>query len=175
MSLVPVGACDAGGPAASVDGSHLRFIPLFCSLSPPAGSARGRLLWCATSATHWRSGAPRHAQLERSSADLSAARRPPGVAAARRRPPEGEALPSVRTLASQYLINPLTVSRALQALVDEGLVESRRGVGMYVRDGARIRLLHTEREQFLQEEWPRLREKLRRLGLKPQDLNWEDA
>ena len=85
-------------------------------------------------------------------------------------PPEGEALPSVRTLASQYLINPLTVSRALQALV-----ESRRGVGMYVRDGARIRLLHTEREQFLQEEWPRLREKLRRLGLRPQDLKWEDA
>ena len=90
-------------------------------------------------------------------------------------PPEGEALPSVRTLASQYLINPLTVSRALQALVDEGLVESRRGVGRYVRDGARIRLLHTEREQFLQEEWPRLREKLRRLGLRPQDLKWEDA
>ncbi|WP_310735313.1 GntR family transcriptional regulator [Mitsuaria sp. TWR114] len=49
-------------------------------------------------------------------------------------PPEGEALPSVRALASQYLINPLTVSRALQALVDEGLVESRRGLGMYVRD-----------------------------------------
>ena len=90
-------------------------------------------------------------------------------------PPEGEALPSVRTLASQYLINPLTVSRALQALVDAGLVESRRGGGMYVRDGARIRLLHTEREQFLQEEWPRLREKLRRLGLRPQDLKWEDA
>ena len=90
-------------------------------------------------------------------------------------PPEGEALPSVRTLASQYLINPLTVSRALQALVDEGLDESRRGVGMYVRDGARIRLLHTEREQFLQEEWPRQREKRRRLGLRPQDLKWEDA
>ena len=90
-------------------------------------------------------------------------------------PPEGEALPSMRTLASQYLINPLTVSRALQALVDEGLLESRRGMGMYVRDGARIRLLHSEREQFLQQEWPRLREKIRRLGLGPQDLNWEDA
>lgn len=90
-------------------------------------------------------------------------------------PPEGEALPSVRALASQYLINPLTVSRALQALVDEGLLESRRGMGMYVRDGARIRLLHSEREHFLQEEWPRLREKIRRLGLKPSDLNWEDA
>ncbi|OWQ85346.1 GntR family transcriptional regulator [Roseateles aquatilis] len=90
-------------------------------------------------------------------------------------PPEGEALPSVRTLASRYVINPLTVSRALQALVDEGLLESRRGMGMYVRDGARIRLLRTEREQFLQEEWPRLREKLRRLGLTAKDLKWEDA
>ncbi|WP_067069288.1 GntR family transcriptional regulator [Roseateles chitosanitabidus] len=90
-------------------------------------------------------------------------------------PPEGEALPSVRTLASRYLINPLTVSRALQALVDDGLLESRRGLGMYVRDGARIRLLRSEREQFLEDEWPRLREKLRRLGLGPKDLTWEDA
>lgn len=88
-------------------------------------------------------------------------------------PPEGEALPSVRTLASQYLINPLTVSRAMQALVDNDLVESRRGMGMYVRAGARERLLKSEREQFLQHEWPALRAKLRRLGLKPQDLNWE--
>lgn len=90
-------------------------------------------------------------------------------------PPEGEALPSVRTLASRYLINPLTVSRALQALVDDGLLESRRGLGMYVRDGARVRLLRSEREQFLEDEWPRLREKLRRLGLGPKDLTWEDA
>ena len=90
-------------------------------------------------------------------------------------PPEGEALPSVRTLASRYLINPLTVSLALQALVDDGLLESRRGLGMYVRDGARIRLLRSEREQFLEDEWPRLREKLRRLGLGPKDLTWEDA
>ena len=88
-------------------------------------------------------------------------------------PPEGEAMPSVRNLASQYLINPLTVSRALQALVDNGLVESRRGMGMYVMPGARRRLLHSEREQFLQKEWPALREKLKRLGIGANDLNWE--
>lgn len=90
-------------------------------------------------------------------------------------PPEGQAMPSVRVLASQYLINPLTVGRALQSLVDEGLLESRRGLGMYVRDGARHRLLHSEREHFLRHEWPLLRAKLRRLGLAADDLNWEDA
>lgn len=90
-------------------------------------------------------------------------------------PPEGEAMPSVRTLAGQYLINPLTVSRALQALVDNGLVEARRGVGMYVQPGARQRLRQSEREQFLQQEWPALRARLRRLGLGAEDLNWEET
>jgi GntR family transcriptional regulator len=89
-------------------------------------------------------------------------------------PPEGQALPSVRQLAGQYLINPLTVSRALQALVDEGLVESRRGQGMYVMNGARSRLLRTERERFLRKEWPQLRAKLKRLGLGAADLDWEE-
>lgn len=89
-------------------------------------------------------------------------------------PPEGEALPSVRLLATQYLINPLTVSRALQSLADNGLVESRRGLGMYVRPGARQRLLESEREQFLSKEWPELRDKLKRLGLSAKDLQWED-
>ncbi|HLO95529.1 MAG TPA: GntR family transcriptional regulator [Burkholderiaceae bacterium] len=89
-------------------------------------------------------------------------------------PPEGEALPSVRLLATQYLINPLTVSRALQSLADNGLVESRRGLGMYVRPGARQRLLESEREQFLSKEWPLLREKLKRLGIAAKDLQWED-
>jgi GntR family transcriptional regulator len=89
-------------------------------------------------------------------------------------PAEGEALPSVRALASRYLINPLTVSRALQALGEEGLVESRRGLGVYVRPGARERLRRTERERFLNEEWPQLRDRLRRLGLGPQQLDWED-
>ena len=90
-------------------------------------------------------------------------------------PSEGEALPSVRHLASQYVINPLTVTRALQALVDNGLIESRRGLGMFVVAGARARLLKHEREQFLQRDWPALRERLKRLGLSATDLNWESA
>ena len=90
-------------------------------------------------------------------------------------PPEGEALPSVRQLASQYVINPLTVTRALQALSDLGLVESRRGLGMFVTQGARSRLLQQEREQFLQKDWPALRARLTRLGLTAKDLNWEST
>jgi GntR family transcriptional regulator len=88
-------------------------------------------------------------------------------------PPEGAPMPSVRALAQQYLINPLTVSRALQSLVDEGFLEPRRGLGMYVTEGARQRLLQTEREAFLQDEWPVLRQRLQRLGLSASDLNWE--
>ena len=90
-------------------------------------------------------------------------------------PPEGEAMPSVRALASRYLLNPLTVNRALQTLGDEGLVESRRGLGLYVTPGARERLRQAERQRFLEQDWPRLREKLRRLGIHPGHLNWEDA
>ncbi|MFY7856323.1 MAG: GntR family transcriptional regulator [Rubrivivax sp.] len=90
-------------------------------------------------------------------------------------PPEGQAMPSVRTLASQYLLNPLTVNRALQALGDEGLLESRRGLGLYVTSGARERLRRSERQRFLQDEWPLLKARLRRLGLGPAQLEWEDA
>ncbi|MFN3860892.1 MAG: GntR family transcriptional regulator [Roseateles sp.] len=90
-------------------------------------------------------------------------------------PPEGEALPSVRQLASQYVINPLTVTRALQALVEQGLIESRRGLGMFVTTGARERLLRQAREQVLQKDWPALRAKLMRLGLTAKDLNWEST
>lgn len=90
-------------------------------------------------------------------------------------PPEGEAMPSVRTLASRYLINPITVGRALQMLVDDGLVESRRGVGMYVQQGARERLRKTERERFLTEEWPTIVAKLRQLGISAHELNWEQT
>jgi GntR family transcriptional regulator len=90
-------------------------------------------------------------------------------------PPEGDAMPSVRVLASQHLLNPLTVSRALQALSDEGLVETRRGLGVYVRPGARQRLKSAERDRFLDTEWPQLRQRLRRLGLGPADLNWEES
>ena len=88
-------------------------------------------------------------------------------------PPEGAAMPSVRVLAGQYLLNPLTVNRALQALGDEGLLESRRGLGLYVNAGARQRLKATERKRFLSTEWPRLRERLRRLDIGAEHLNWE--
>jgi GntR family transcriptional regulator len=90
-------------------------------------------------------------------------------------PPEGQAMPSVRTLAGQYLLNPLTVNRALQALGDAGLLENRRGVGLYVTPGARNRLKAAERQRFLEMEWPRLRERLRRLDIRAEQLNWEDA
>jgi len=88
-------------------------------------------------------------------------------------PPEGQAMPSVRVLAAQYLLNPLTVNRALQALGDEGLLENRRGLGLYVTAGARERLKAAERRRFLETEWPRLRERLRRLGIGAEQLNWE--
>lgn len=88
-------------------------------------------------------------------------------------PAEGDAMPSVRTLAGQYLLNPLTVNRALQALGDEGLLENRRGLGLFVTAGARERLRAAERERFLHTEWPRLRERLRRLDIGAEQLNWE--
>ena len=78
---------------------------------------------------------------------------------------EGEALPSVRSIAADLSVNPLTVSRAYDALVELGVVESRRGMGMFVAAGAREKLLAHERESFLAEEWPRLRARLEALGL----------
>ena len=86
---------------------------------------------------------------------------------------EGEPMPSVRALASRYLLNPLTVTRALQALDEDGLLEARRGVGLYVRPGARERLKQAARDRFLDTEWPQLRARLRRLGLGADDLHWE--
>ena len=83
---------------------------------------------------------------------------------------EGDALPSVRHVAAEYRVNPLTVLKSYQGLVDEGLVESRRGRGMYVNAGARALLLSAEREKFLNEEWPKIREKVRRDGLTPEEL-----
>lgn len=78
---------------------------------------------------------------------------------------EGDALPSVRQVSADFQLNPITVSKAYQELVDENLVEKRRGLGMYVNQGAREALLKNEREHFLREEWPVLRDRLRRLGL----------
>ena len=83
---------------------------------------------------------------------------------------EGDPLPSVRNVAAEYRVNPLTVLKGYQQLVDEGLVESRRGRGMFINTGARALLLQGEREKFLNEEWPRIRENIQRLGLKPEEL-----
>ena len=76
---------------------------------------------------------------------------------------EGEALPSVRTVASEFHLNPITVSKSYQALVDDGLVEKRRGLGMFVRDGARESLIASERDKFLNEEWPALLSRIEKL------------
>ena len=83
---------------------------------------------------------------------------------------EGDALPSVRTVAAEFRVNPLTVLKAYQQLVDEELVEARRGLGMFVRPGARELLLAGEREKFLSEQWPRIHETIVRLGLTPEEL-----
>lgn len=82
----------------------------------------------------------------------------------------GDALPSVRQVAAEYQLNPITVSRAYQELADESLVEKRRGLGMYVIEGASERLLASERERFLREEWPLVLERIQRLGLSPEEL-----
>ena len=83
---------------------------------------------------------------------------------------QGDPLPSVRQVAADFQINPITVSKAYQELVDENLVEKRRGLGMYVTEGARSALMKSERDRFLTEEWPPLFERLTRLGLSLQDL-----
>jgi GntR family transcriptional regulator len=83
---------------------------------------------------------------------------------------EGDPLPSVRNVAAEYRVNPLTVLKGYQQLVDEGLVESRRGLGMFINSGARNVLLKGERQKFLMEEWPRIEATIDRLGLKADDL-----
>ncbi|SFU92795.1 GntR family transcriptional regulator [Pseudoduganella namucuonensis] len=82
----------------------------------------------------------------------------------------GDALPSVRQVAADYQLNPITVSKAYQELVDETLVEKRRGLGMYVTEGAHEKLLASERERFVREEWPAMVERIRRLGLDIEQL-----
>lgn len=82
----------------------------------------------------------------------------------------GDALPSVRQVAAEYRLNPITVSRAYQELADEALVEKRRGLGMYVMEGASEKLLASERERFLREEWPLVLERIERLGLSLEKL-----
>ena len=83
---------------------------------------------------------------------------------------DGDSLPSVRSVAADYQLNPLTVMKGYQELVDENLVEKRRGLGMFVRDGAQKKLMFNERDRFLQEEWPKIVQTIERLGLDTRDL-----
>jgi len=83
---------------------------------------------------------------------------------------EGDPLPSVRNVAAEYRVNPLTVLKSYQGLVDEELVEKRRGLGMFIKEGARKLLLQGEREKFLTEEWPRVHATVQRLGLTAEEL-----
>ena len=84
---------------------------------------------------------------------------------------EGDPLPSVRNVAAEFRLNPLTVLKAYQQLVDEELVENRRGLGMFVKSGARDLLLKGERQKFLAEEWPRVAATIQRLGLTQKELD----
>src|SRR5687767_11533263 len=83
---------------------------------------------------------------------------------------EGDPLPSVRTVAAEYRVNPLTVLKAYQGLADEGLVETRRGLGMFINTGTRDLLMEGEREKFLREAWPRVQANIQRLGLSAEEL-----
>jgi len=83
---------------------------------------------------------------------------------------DGDALPSVRNVAAEYRLNPLTVLKGYQELVDEGLVEKKRGRGMFVNEGARVELLKAERQRFLEKEWPKVFATIERLGLDAADL-----
>ncbi|HET6216929.1 MAG TPA: GntR family transcriptional regulator [Acidobacteriaceae bacterium] len=83
---------------------------------------------------------------------------------------EGDPLPSVRNVAAEYRVNPLTVLKGYQQLVDEGLVETKRGRGMFINTGAHSVLLQGERQKFLGEEWPRIYATIQRLGLNPKEL-----
>ena len=83
---------------------------------------------------------------------------------------DGDALPSVRNVAAEYRLNPLTVLKGYQELVDEGLVEKKRGRGMFVTEGSRDQLLKDERERFLEKEWPAVVDTIERLGLSTDEL-----
>jgi GntR family transcriptional regulator len=88
---------------------------------------------------------------------------------------EGDPLPSVRNVAAEYRVNPLTVLKGYQQLVDEQLVEKKRGRGMFINSGARNLLLQGERQKFLADEWPKIRATIQRLGLEPAALLRADS
>ena len=108
----------------------------------------------------WNDGQPIYRQLR----DLMVAMILDGVLG------EGDPLPSVRQVAAEYRVNHLTVLKGYQQLVDERLVETRRGRGMFVRPGARALLLEGERQRVLEEQWPRIHATIRRLGITPEEL-----
>ena len=83
---------------------------------------------------------------------------------------EGDALPSIRKISSEQRINPITVSKAMQILVDEELIEKKRGLGMYVLSGAKDKLSIEERRKFLEQEWPQIAQRIERLGLESNEL-----
>ena len=83
---------------------------------------------------------------------------------------DGDPLPSVRALAADQGANPLTVAKAYQGFQDEGLIEVKRGVGMFVATGARARLRSAQRDAFITTEWPEIRDRMARLGIEPADL-----
>jgi GntR family transcriptional regulator len=83
---------------------------------------------------------------------------------------EGDPLPSVRNVAAEYRVNPITVLKGYQELVEEGLVETKRGLGMFIKPGARALLMQAERRKFLEDEWPRISATIQRLGLTPEEL-----
>jgi GntR family transcriptional regulator len=119
-----------------------------------------RDLWEPIVEREWNDGQPIYRQLR----DLVAAMILDGVLN------EGDPLPSVRQVAAEYRVNHLTVLKGYQQLVDEQLVEARRGRGMFVVPGARALLLQGEREKFLSEQWPRIHATIQRLGLTPEEL-----
>jgi len=88
---------------------------------------------------------------------------------------EGDPLPSVRNVAAEYRVNPLTVLKSYQGLVDEELVEKKRGLGMFIKTGARKLLLQTERQKFLTEDWPRIHATMLRLALTVEELMADGA
>jgi len=83
---------------------------------------------------------------------------------------EGDPLPSVRSVAADTRVNPITVMKAYQQLVGENLVEKRRGLGLFINAGARKLLLAGERERFLKDQWPAIHATIQRLGLSAEDL-----
>jgi GntR family transcriptional regulator len=110
--------------------------------------------------THWHDNLPIYRQLKQRLVEMML----DGLLKA------GDALPSVRQIAADFQLNPITVLKAYQELVDEQLVEKRRGLGMYVAEGALEKLLANERQRFLDEEWPAVVQRAQRLGLSVKEL-----